>query len=200
MTPLEVYNKYRLDPAQDMHPFAPFLRLNARGNILEIGVRGGVSTAAFLLGIEQNGGHLFSVDKTAICKNLFAGHPQWTFVNADSQDHKSVYRAIGPDMSAHEEPTPAKPYATSFDIVFLDGAHYRQGIRSDLENYAPLVKRGGMVLVHDIFGTKNPTPEQLAEDWPTEAVGEEFYAYARANGWPTFELPGEFGMGVAIRL
>ena len=197
MTPLEVYNKYRLDPAQDMHPFAPFLRLNARGNILEIGVRGGVSTAAFLLGIEQNGGHLFSVDKTAICKNLFAGHPQWTFIHADSQRPLPIYRTIGVTTS-YEEPGFAGLHW--FDIVFLDGAHYREGIRSDLHNFAPLVKHGGMVLVHDIFGTKNPTPEQLAEDWPTEAVGEEFYAYARANGWPTFELPGEFGMGVAIRL
>lgn len=194
LTPQAVYEKYRLDPNHDMHEYSPFLRQNARGNILEIGVRGGVSTAAFLLGLEKNGGHLWSVDKTEKCGELFK-HPQWTFICADSENASNILHVIIPHDKLLLLPSDPIP----FDIVLLDGAHYREGIRADLQNYGPLVKSGGLLLVHDIYGEKNPTPEQIAEDWPTEAVGEEFYAFTKEMGWTTLELPGKFGMGVAIR-
>lgn len=189
LTPQHVYDAYQRDPGQDMYEYSPFLRQNARGNILEIGVRGGVSTAAFLLGLEKNGGHLFSVDKTERCGELFK-HPQWTFIHGDSQDAGGIMDALQ-----------AKGLKSwSFDMVFLDGAHYREGIRNDLRNFGLYVKQGGLLLVHDIFGTKDATPEQIAEDWPTEAVGEEFYNFTNHMLWPAFELPGKFGMGVAVRL
>ena len=200
LNPQTVYDVYRKDVAHDMHPFSPFLRQNARGNILEIGVRAGVSTAALLLGLEKNGGHLWSVDKTEKCGELYAGHPQWTFIWSDSVDFPQVSRGFAPLISEYINSSPFRPCATDFDIVLLDGAHHRMGIRSDLLNYGALVKKGGILLAHDIFGTKDPTPEQIADDWPTEAVGEEFHFYTKVKCWPTLELPGEFGMGVAIRI
>ena len=52
-TPIEVYNRWHDDPTSDMYEYMDYLRSVAKGNILEIGVRGGVSTACFLLGLEQ---------------------------------------------------------------------------------------------------------------------------------------------------
>jgi predicted O-methyltransferase YrrM len=196
-TPQQIWDTYRKDPNQDMWPYSEFLRMNAHGNILEIGVRGGVSTAAFLLGVEKNGGHVFSVDKTDACRSLF-NHPQWTFIHANSQDVEKV------SLTMSLAKAPSINWTTegewNLEIIFIDGAHYRSGVRADLHNYGPRVKHGGLILVHDIFGTKNPSPQQIAEDWPTEAVGEEYHAFANELGWPTFDLPGQFGMGVIVRV
>jgi predicted O-methyltransferase YrrM len=36
------------------------------------------------------------------------------------------------------------------DFLFLDGDHSYQGIKTDFEMYAPLVKKGGLVAFHGI--------------------------------------------------
>ena len=38
----------------------------------------------------------------------------------------------------------------SLDYLFLDGDHTYDGIRKDFEMYAPLVRRGGIIALHDI--------------------------------------------------
>jgi predicted O-methyltransferase YrrM len=37
-----------------------------------------------------------------------------------------------------------------FDFVFIDGDHSIKGVLSDLDNYAPKVRKGGIVAGHDI--------------------------------------------------
>lgn len=189
-TPQQLYDAYYRNPDHEMHPYMPFLRQNARGNILEIGVRDGVSTAAFLCGLEKNGGHLFSVDINPECGKVFEGHPQWTFVCADSRNTAKVY------VDIHSQTW------EGVEILLIDGNHSREIVRNDITMYAATLKKsGGFLLVHDIYGTPGgATPEQIADNWPTEAVGEEFYAFARKMGWPTLELPGPFGMGVMVRI
>ena len=39
---------------------------------------------------------------------------------------------------------------TALDFVFIDGDHTYKGVKTDFEMYSPLVKRGGMVIFHDI--------------------------------------------------
>jgi predicted O-methyltransferase YrrM len=36
------------------------------------------------------------------------------------------------------------------DYLFLDGDHTYDGVRRDFEMYAPLVRKGGMIALHDI--------------------------------------------------
>jgi predicted O-methyltransferase YrrM len=38
----------------------------------------------------------------------------------------------------------------SLDVLFIDGDHSYQGVRSDFEMYSPFVRKGGMVIFHDI--------------------------------------------------
>ena len=185
-TPQHVYDTYRKDQNHDMWPYSEFLRMNARGNILEIGVRDGVSTAAFLLGLEKNGGHLFSVDIDPECQKLF-DHPQWTFRYMDSRNI-----LLAAEFTSK---------AWNFDIALVDGNHAREFVHADLRACGKLVRPGGLILVHDIFGTPGgATEKQAADNWPTRAVGEEFREYTNEMGWPTFDLPGRFGMGVIVRL
>ena len=67
----------------------------ARGNVLELGVRAGVSTAALLAGVSDHGGHVWSVDRDD-CAPVFAGHPHWTFIQGDSLDNLSVPEELRP--------------------------------------------------------------------------------------------------------
>jgi predicted O-methyltransferase YrrM len=46
------------------------------------------------------------------------------------------------------------------DVLFIDGDHSYEGIRADFERYAPLVREGGIIALHDInedFGADSPS-------------------------------------------
>jgi predicted O-methyltransferase YrrM len=179
-TPQEIYDLYQKNIEHDMNEYSPLLREMAKGNILEIGVRGAVSTAAFLLGIQKNGGWLCSVDVVKKCYETFSGHKDWLFVHGDSHDGHIVdlIKLLGP-----------------YDIVFIDGDHSRDGVRADLHNFGPLVKKGGMLLAHDVDITVPPEHEP---DWPTIAVREEFDSYVYERCWTSHIVPGKFGLGIAV--
>lgn len=38
----------------------------------------------------------------------------------------------------------------AIDVLFIDGDHSYQGVRSDFENYSPLVREEGIIIFHDI--------------------------------------------------
>lgn len=142
----------------DVHDHLPVLREAARGKVVEIGVRFGASTAALLAGVEDNGGHLWSVDveDCSYARSLFDGHPQWTFIRANS-----VWQAE--DL---REELPKEP-----DLVFIDGEHSREAVVSDLLNYAGLL-RAKVVMLHDASD-----PEVLGGifhflqgDWPFRSL------------------------------
>src|SRR5690348_9963528 len=116
-TPQEVWEHYRKLPEQDMYDYSPLLRTIARGNILEIGVCAGVSTAAFLLGLDdKEDGHLFSVD---IADRKLFDHPRWTFLKGDSREIMS-------------------PLCNSeaFDILLVDGDHSYAAASHDLARFS----------------------------------------------------------------
>ncbi len=43
--------------------------------------------------------------------------------------------------------------AGSLDFVFLDGDHGEDGVRADIDAWLPTIRRGGMLLAHDINWT-----------------------------------------------
>ncbi|MBO0887664.1 class I SAM-dependent methyltransferase [Candidatus Bathyarchaeota archaeon] len=161
----------------DMKDFLPTLRSLAKGNVLEIGVRDGASTSALLLGLEENGGHLTSVDITD-CGNLWS-HPQWTFVQADSKEKSFNDNHL--------------------DMAFIDGDHTAEGFRTDLENCLRWVKPGGIILVHDISPIPNYTQEARGGDWPSQYVGEEFFRAVKEKKLRYLIYPGQWGMGMIVK-
>ncbi|WP_343302860.1 class I SAM-dependent methyltransferase [Chitinophaga niabensis] len=38
------------------------------------------------------------------------------------------------------------------DFLFIDGDHSYNGVKADYENYAPLVRSGGLIVFHDVYG------------------------------------------------
>lgn len=60
------------------------------------------------------------------------------FFEGDSKDvvtKKNVVEALG---------------GRKLDLLFIDGDHSYEGVKSDFEKYAPLVASGGMIVFHDI--------------------------------------------------
>jgi predicted O-methyltransferase YrrM len=149
--------------------------------VLEIGVRGGVSTASLLLGIEEHGGHLYSVDIVNV-GHLYE-HPQWTFIHRDSKKVGDVMNIVG-----HEP----------LDVLLIDGDHSREAYISDLYSYSKFVKDGGLILSHDIDTRHGKTFEQTGNPrLVSEAVGETYFRFVNERSLHHIELPGGWaGMGV----
>ncbi|MCU1305186.1 MAG: hypothetical protein JWQ87_5470 [Candidatus Sulfotelmatobacter sp.] len=180
-TPQEkVAARYKLAcESGDMKDFAPFLKDKAHGTCLEIGVRDGASTAALLGGVEKNGGLVLSVDAQD-CGSLFAAHPQWKFIQSNSQNPKLKVPPL--------------------DVLLIDGDHTREGYRADLERFYPLVKDGGIILTHDIKPEPGMTLEDHpGSDYPSIAIREEFFKFAAEHNLEHEEIPGKFGMGMMIK-
>lgn len=170
----------------DMRDFAVYLKEYASGEILEIGVRDGASTAAFLAGLERNDpskGHLDSID-VVDCAHLFAGHPQWHFHQLNSKIYLEIVNG-------------GAPLTKRYDIVLVDGDHSRAGIKNDLELAWKVTNSGAKILVHDI--TPERTCEEFGGDWPSIAVGEEYRAFCERMGCKHEELQGYSGLGVITK-
>lgn len=165
-----------------MNEYLPFLKSIACGNIVEIGTRCGVSTAAFLLGLaeNENGGHLWSVDINPECAKLYSGNPYWSFVHGNSLDPDTVLPHI-PDQ---------------FNVLLVDGDHAYAAAKFDLECYSQRVVSGGLILAHDVVPPEHVTPEMITEKWPSRGTRRAFLEFVAATGYACDILPGKWGMGV----
>lgn len=144
-----LFELYAKDPALDMYAHLETLRKLAKGNILEIGTYTGISTCALLLGVEENGGHVTSVDVNAGSRYAWFDHPQWTFIHADS----------------------ARLPRGDYDLVFIDGGHGYEQVKADMKH---VTKIG---LMHDICAADFPGVRQAFDEWPgkKEILSEQSY-------------------------
>jgi predicted O-methyltransferase YrrM len=172
-TPQEVFDGFSNDSKDELYPNYWFLKSLARGKILEIGSHAGRSTSCFLLGLEKNGGHLYSVDIDNSWRDRFGG-PLWTFINKDSKYVEEV-------MSQVQAP---------LDILLIDGDHTHPAVERDFYGYIPYVREGGVILVHDI---NVAGPQHLID------VCETYHKFLFETGYTHFELPGVCGMGVIYK-
>ena len=118
----------------DIQGHLPRLFDLAQGAVLELGVRSGVSTSAFLAGVESHGGQVWSIDHNPDCAAVFKEHPLWHFVYADSEDKQVAYTAGIP---------------CPLDLLFIDTEHTYEKTRRELLAWMPLVRSGGRILLHD---------------------------------------------------
>ena len=162
--------QYWLTYWSDVQDHLPTLYEAARGNVLELGVRAGVSTSALLAGVTDHGGHVWSVDRDD-CSPVFAGHPHWTFVQADSLDVLTIGAAIN-KRSFH---------FPDFDVVFIDTTHTETHTLAELQLWGRHVKAGGVIMLHDTDdgstypGVRNAMAEYCKEQGLTPEFHEGSY-------------------------
>jgi cephalosporin hydroxylase len=65
------------------------------------------------------------------------------------------------------------------DFLFIDGDHSYEGVKTDFITYSPLVKKGGLIALHDICEHEAATKcevkkfwDELKETWPKDLVTE----------------------------
>lgn len=148
----------------NIHEHLPQLEACAKGVILELGSRDGASTTAFLKGVEEKGGHVFSVDIDSSCAKAWEGHPQWTFIAGDSCDIAKVEGTGIPKL---------------LDVLFIDSEHTYERAKKELETWLPRVRPGGLILMHDTEsfpGVKKAAQEfianrKLSAEWKSNCNG-----------------------------
>jgi len=121
--------------------FLEMARVFRRGTnivILEIGVDiSARSTRAFLkgLGMRRKKGTLYSIDiidyENRVKKTCGELSENWVFLHGDSKDIEWDQNRL-------------------IDILFIDGDHHYPMVKADYEKYEPFVKKGGLILLHDV--------------------------------------------------
>jgi predicted O-methyltransferase YrrM len=168
----------RLDAPSDVQYCMPWMRGAAlrysQTRVLELGVRSGNSTCAFLAGVERSRGHVWSVDTMAPgVPEHWAESGLWSFI-------------CGDDLAV---PLPEG----GFDIVFIDTSHSYAHTLAELHRFVPLVREGGTVLLHDtllehVDGDPQPFP-----------VAHALGTFCRETGREWTEHGGTYGFGEIAR-
>jgi predicted O-methyltransferase YrrM len=168
----------RLDALSDVQYCMPHMLATAsryrQVRVLELGVRSGNSTSAFLLAAERTGGHVWSVDTMVPeVPPHWADSGLWTFI-------------CGDDLAV---PLPGG----GFDVVFIDTSHTFSHTLAELRRFVPLVNAGGTVLLHDTL-LEHVDGEQVR--FPVaHALGE----FCRETGREWHEHGGQYGFGELAR-
>jgi predicted O-methyltransferase YrrM len=158
--------------------------------VIELGVRYGVSTIAWLWALEH-AGHLWSVDCSFPIAapgsdvNLLDSQgplgviPWWTFI-LGYDEWPAVLDALPAD---------------GVDIVFIDTQHTYEQTTLELELYAPRVRSGGLIFLHDtaLEVTGNAVTPQ-----PPFPVRTAMTDYCKANGLAHSNVDYNSGLGTVI--
>ena len=90
-------------------------------------------------------------------------------------------------------------FCSPLDILFIDGDHRSPAVDHDLFMFSPLVREGGLILMHDIIPAKQLTEEMIRDGWGTPDVRRAYDRYIAETGCQHVELDGQFGLGVITK-
>jgi len=130
----------------DLKTLLPIIASINPKNILEIGTWKGYSAETWIRAF--NPIQLFTLEKDSVSIIDYTiprgRNPEFEFLyNSDSHDEKILER-IKRDLE-------------EVDFLFIDGDHSEEGVRKDFEMYSPLVRKGGVIVFHDVVYT-SPDP------------------------------------------
>jgi predicted O-methyltransferase YrrM len=101
-------------------------------NILEFGVRKGVSTKLFLEIARLNNGRVYSVDIDD-CSNLF-NDKNWSFFKTRDDNFDYIKKNV----------------PSQLDVIYLDSVHEPKHVENIFYNYFSFLKVGGYFIIDDI--------------------------------------------------
>ncbi len=168
-------------------------RAAADGPLLEIGSYCGKSALYLGTAAEEHGTVLFSVDHH---RGSEENQPGWEHHDPSVVDERTglidtlpFFRDNLHDAGLEEtvvgvvgdSPTVAAHWEPSLALVFIDGGHGREPAHNDYESWAPRVREGGLLAIHDVF-----------ED-PEEGGRPPFEVFRRALDSGAFEARSRTG-------
>ena len=146
-------------------------------DVVELGVRSGNSTSAFLAALEANGGHLWSVDiNPPQVPAEWHDSELWTFHHGNDLDMQAVL-------------------PETCDVLFIDTSHTMEHTLAELRAFVPRVRPGGIVLCHDTQWLY-PNISLPRKGGPvTEAL--DVFCAETGHHWENRDsAPGYYGLGV----
>jgi hypothetical protein len=166
--------EYRCAMDSDIALHLPFLHEAARdATVIELGVRTGNSTAAFLAA----GAQVWSADIDGPqVPPEWLENPAWHFVHGNDLD-PAVQAALPAEV----------------DIVFIDSDHGYDHTMAELRAYAPRARR--LVLLHDT----QLLPGGGDSGSPGGPVGMAAGDYCAEAGLDWVNRPGSYGLGVITK-
>jgi predicted O-methyltransferase YrrM len=127
--------------------------LNAQ-HVIELGTRTGVSTLAWLYALEKTGGKLTSIDIDPAPP--IGDYDHWNFIQSDDLDSELLLSL------------------NAADIVFIDTSHLYDQTIKELYAYLPLVRDGGLLVLHDTELMIPETATPLEPLYPVKKAVLEF--------------------------
>ena len=100
--------------------------------ILELGVRKGVSTKKFIQLCEENNGFLTSVDIND-CSDVIR-NTRWKFIHSSDDNFHIVDKSISKNL----------------DLIFIDSLHEPNHVKKVFFHYYEFLKKGGICIIDDI--------------------------------------------------
>jgi cephalosporin hydroxylase len=145
--------------------------------VVELGVRSGNSTAAFMAAVQKTGGHLWSVD-VAI--------PSWPQEFYGTGFSSLI---IGNDLDFGV----ADQLPDQIDVLFVDTNHWFHHTLEELRLYGP---RARTILLHD---TELEAPFQAPADDPKFPVSKAIDTWCAEVGRNWVNRTGCYGLGVVTK-
>lgn len=166
----------RCSAGSDISLHLPFLFEEAkRKTVIELGVRSGNSTSAFLAAAKE----VWSVDiNVPRVPEEWLDLRYWNFLQSD-------------DLS--DECAAWLPAET--DVLFIDSDHTYEHALAELEKYGPRVRPGGVILLHDTQYEKQGGLD-IDTGRPTGPVAKAATAYCKRKNLTWENRPGSYGLGV----
>lgn len=142
-----------------------YCRLYKDSVVLEIGRKYGGSTAIIASALEK--GCLYSMD--------IVDHPE---AHSNTDAWKDKIHFITCD-SKHTE------WNMEIDLLFIDGDHSYEGVKSDVAKFSPFVRDNGVMIFHDVLGKKKvlqPIIKSLLDgDWAEDARADSMIVLKRGE-------------------
>ena len=176
--PLHIHDLFTIRPAQIKGEIAEFLKLVSvfqPRRALEIGTaRGG--TLYLVSKVAASDAVVISIDLPG--GGFGGGYPKWkiplyeSFAREGQRIH--LIRENSHELSVLDQVRKVLT-GEKLDLLFIDGDHRYEGVRTDFEMYAPLVRRGGLVALHDIVPHPLESGCEVSDFW-SEVKGSHRYS------------------------
>jgi predicted O-methyltransferase YrrM len=152
-----------------------------KGPLLEIGTYCGKSAVYLGAAARERGAVLFTIDHHRGSEEM---QPEWEHHDPDVIDRTTgrfdslpFFRRTIEEASLEDvviaivgdSPTIAELWTTTLGLVFIDGGHSEDIAMRDYEGWAPKLRSGGLLAIHDVFVD------------PADGGRGPFYVYERAK-------------------
>lgn len=164
------FNKFGglLKPIQVKHELINFLKLvknNEPKYILEIGTANG-GTLFLFSKISNDNAEIISIDMPG--GGFGGGYPLWKipFYNSFASNNQKIHLLR---LNSHDQSTLENVKNIigdrKIDLLFIDGDHSYDGVKSDFDMYKSLMRNNGIIAFHDIVDHGNNSDRKVNIFW-----------------------------------